>query len=174
MHKLAACQRGKGVVWSGVLRDGVSVGLLLREQFGARGMGFEGAGGELVWGNGRRSSHEGLREAGRNGVWTGCMGACTLGGECSQVPPGAPGETHGRERHVRGKGAPEEPGGSMRSSRGEARDGREAGGLGHPKVHTGADCAKCPNLAQERSQQEVERGQERGAHARSKEGHKSL
>ena len=44
---MAACQRGKGVIWSGVLHDEVFVSLLLREQLGARGTGFEGAGGEM-------------------------------------------------------------------------------------------------------------------------------
>ena len=44
-----------------MLRDGNSVTSLLREYLGARERGFESAGGELGWGNGRRrSSHAGL------------------------------------------------------------------------------------------------------------------
>ena len=101
------------------------------------------------------------------------QGGMHAGERSSQVQLEAPGETRGREGLVRGRGALDEPGCNMRSSGEEALEGREAGGWGHSKVHNCADCSKCQNLAQERSQQEVEGG-ERGAHARSKEGHMSL
>ena len=94
-------------------------------------------------------------------------------GACSQVPPGAPGETHGREGHVRGREALGEPGDQVQSFGGEAPTGREAEGWGHSKVHNGANCAKCQNLAPEQGQPEVERGGERGVRALSNERHKS-
>ena len=95
-------------------------------------------------------------------------------GACSQVPPGAPGEAHGREGHVRGREALGERVDHKQSFGREAPTGREAGEWGHPRVHNGANCAKCQNLAQERVQREVERWGERGAHALSNEGHMSF
>ena len=51
-----------------------------------------------------------------------------LWGRGSQVRLRAPGKTHGREGLVRGRDALEEPGCSMRSSKGEAREAREVVG----------------------------------------------
>ena len=77
---MAACQREKGVVGSGVLRDGKSAVLLLRGQLRTGKLGSKGTGEVVVRGNGRgRSTHEALGEAGREGIWTGCMGTCILG-----------------------------------------------------------------------------------------------
>ena len=76
---MAACQRGKGVVGSGVLRDGKSAFLLLRGHLRTSGMGRKDAGGEVVRGNGRgKSSHEGLGGATHEGIRAGCVGGCTL------------------------------------------------------------------------------------------------
>ena len=45
---MAVCQGGEGVVWSGLLRDGISFNLLLREQLGARMTRFKGVEDEGV------------------------------------------------------------------------------------------------------------------------------
>ena len=78
---MAGCQQWEGVVWSGLLRDGKTVILLLREQLGTRKMGCNGMGREVVRGNGRgRGKCERPGKAWHEGVRTGYMGTCTLGG----------------------------------------------------------------------------------------------
>ena len=74
VSKSAGCQGREGVVWSGMLNDGNSVILLLWGRLGTGEMGFEGAGGEVVLGNGRRSSYGGLRNTRHKGVGAGCLG----------------------------------------------------------------------------------------------------
>ena len=56
---------------------------------------------------------------------------------------------------MRGRGAPEEPG-RHRQSLGGTQKEREAQGWGHPRVHRGANAAKCQGLAQEGPQEELE------------------
>ena len=52
-----------------MLRDGKIVNLLLREHSGTGEMRYEGAGGEVFWGNGRRRiGQEGLGGARHGGV----------------------------------------------------------------------------------------------------------
>ena len=104
---------------------------------------------------------------GHRGRVYGSIDPAALG---SQVRPGAPGTTHGREGLVRGRGAPEEPVGSSQSFGGEAlKGGWKVGGV-HPRVHSGANCAKWCYSAQERARAELLRGEERGALALSDEG----
>ena len=45
---MAVCQGEKGRVWSGVLRDGNSLVVLIREHMRTNWMGRCGAGGEMV------------------------------------------------------------------------------------------------------------------------------
>ena len=91
----------------------------------------------------------------------------------SKVQPGAPGETHGREGLVRGKGTHAEQV-CGRSSEGEQLD--EGGyweGL-HLREGHGAACAKYHNLAQQWLQGELEGRKETGAQELSNEAGKSL
>ena len=145
-----------------MLRDGKAVILLLREHLGTGEMGFEGAGGELVWGNLRRGSHERLENAGQKGVGAGCVGACILG-QCLRVPPAAPGGSRSREGLVPVRGALSEPERWVRHFGMEAPKGGDQLEEVHPRVHAGASCANCPCVAPQHVREELVRGRGRGA-----------
>ena len=76
---MAECQ-GNGAVCSGMLHDGETVILLLREHLRTRVIGRSGARRDLVRENLRGSSHEGLGQARYECLWAGCVRACTLRG----------------------------------------------------------------------------------------------
>ena len=137
---------------------------------GSRGKGARGCWGRV--GLGKWEGDEQPQRAGEGrrrwcmGRVHGCMHS---GGACSQVPPDAPGTAHGRGGHVRGRAAHREPVCCRRSSQGETLEERGVGVWEHLKVHSGANCAKCQNLAHEQGQQEVGGLGERGARALSNE-----
>ena len=161
---MAVCQGGGCAVWSGMLRDGKIVNLLLREHSGTGEMGFEGAGGEVVWGNGRRmGSHERLKNAGQNGVGAGCVGACILGHSASGCLLQHLGSRTAGRGSCQGEGL-------FRSLIDDERASwrqclKKTGGGASLRVHPGADCAKSHCSAQERARTEMVQGEERGAHA---------
>ena len=80
----------------------------------------------------------------------------TFGAKCQNLAQEQAHEELGRGK----RGAPGEPREHPRGFRGGGQREREAGWWGHPKVHSGAVCAKCQNLARERSQEKVEGGTE--------------